>query len=88
MSALATRLEAAERLLGQTAVNAEPLVILGGLVADASGDIGFAAGKHFERATDETADEFRTRVTAVARAVREQAIFGGLPVMPTEEGCE
>jgi hypothetical protein len=88
MSALRTRVEAAERLLGQVTINAEPLVILGGLEADASSDIGFAASQHFERDENETVEAFRVRVMAVTRAARTTPIFGGLPPMVTAEGCE
>jgi hypothetical protein len=79
---LRSRVDALEKVVGRIDAAAEPLLIHGGLVDDATDRIGFAAGQHFERDENETVEAFRVRVMAAAGAARNSPLFGGLPPMP------
>jgi len=82
---LRSRIDALEAVVGRIDKASEPLLILGGLVEDNTGDIASVSGEHLERGADETPDAFRVRIMARARRMRAVPLFGGLPNMPRDE---
>ena len=82
---LRSRIDALEAVVGRIDKASEPLLILGGLVEDNTGDIASVNGEHLERGREESTNAFRVRVLAGARQLRATALFGGLPDMPRDE---